>query len=267
MSSAPPTLAMRERAFDTIALPGTLLDAGSMVVLLAQVRRETDASCRTEVLGLHEAFDDEVERIGAIAAGCAMPPVVIGHSLGGIVALELAARHPSRVAGVVAIASNARADHAHGEPRREAQRRWVVDHGLASLVRDRLAVDYALASSDAMVDALVAQAERVGAAAFEQQLDYAAARPGLLSPRRSLAVPVLALSGARDTLCPPRDGDEIAALGIHPSSHDTHPDAGHLLPMQQPAWVADRIVAFLRAIGASAHATSTKGRLSCAPIA
>ncbi len=252
---------------DTIALPGTLLDARSVDALLAQVTRETDALCMTEIVGLEAAFDDEVERIGAIAAACAAPPVLIGHSLGGIVALELAARHPSYVAGVVTIASNARADSAHGAARRDEQRHWVTRHGLVSLVRERLAYEYGLAANDPLIDALVTQATRIGEEAFAHQLGYAAARPGLLSPRRTLAVPVLALSGACDTLCPPRDGEAIAALGAAPSTHVIHPDAGHLLPLQQPAWVAKRIVDFLRAIGASRSAVSTKGSASCAPIA
>jgi len=49
-------------------------------------------------------FADDVAWLMA-AAGLAEPAIVVGHSMGGIVAFDLAVRHPERVAGVVMIDS------------------------------------------------------------------------------------------------------------------------------------------------------------------
>lgn len=222
-----------------IALPGTLLDGGSLAALLLGI------DAQTELLGMAGDIDDEVDRLAALAT--TGPAVWLGHSLGGIVALHLARRHPGTVAGLVLLAANARAGRDSSEARRAAQWALAQQQGLHALAYSKLAPGYGLAEDDAARASLVAQAQAVGLLRFAHQLAYAAQRPGLLAPRRSLAVPVLALSGELDTLCPPAHSDEIVAL-VAPPHHAVHHclrGAGHLFPMQQPAWAASHLHAFI----------------------
>lgn len=86
-----------------IALPGTLLDARSLSSAMGGLMGGPQA--RVELLGDCLSFDDELDRLAALAR---MPTVWIGHSLGAIVALHLAARHPRAVAGLVLLAGSAR---------------------------------------------------------------------------------------------------------------------------------------------------------------
>lgn len=268
MSSVGPA----SRAIVLVGLPGTLLDHESVAALAACVSAETGWTWRTERVGVAAHFTDEIARIATMLCrdGASQRIVLVGHSLGGIAALELAVRHPACLAGIVVIASNARADSTIGEAKRSAQRTWAANRGIASLARECLAADFGREADAAIVAALGAQAERTGLAQFERQLAYAAERPGLLLPRRPVNLPVLALAGAADAACPPTDAAAIAALGRSGSSRfAVHDRAGHLLPMEEAGWCARQIADFVADLPLDARAGEaprTRGQ-TCAPIA
>jgi pimeloyl-ACP methyl ester carboxylesterase len=222
-----------------IALPGTLLDARSLSQALAAL------SPRTELLGTCPLLDDELDRLAALAPE---PAWWVGHSLGGIVALQLAARHPTAVAGLVLLAANARAAGSQVRLRAAAHRAGAEREGLRPLATGRLGPAYGLHAEDPLVQSVADQAQAVGLERFAHQLAYACQRPALDQRGPWIAVPVLALSADDDLLCPPVQSDEIVALALPgtASGHDRLARAGHLFPMQQPAWVAGRVVGFLR---------------------
>jgi pimeloyl-ACP methyl ester carboxylesterase len=223
-----------------LALPGTLLDERSLRALL-------DMACpgRTaaQVLVLGECPDLE-EEVARLAAHAARPAIWLGHSLGGIVALHLALRHPQCVAGLVLLAANARPSPAGGPARREAQWQEARAHGLAALARAKLGPGYGLAPGDPQVQSLADQAEAVGLQRFAHQLHYAGQRPGLLAPPHTLPWPLLALSAERDGLCPPVQSEEITRLSPG-ARHLSLQGGGHLFPMQAPDWAAAHVRAFL----------------------
>lgn len=223
-----------------IALPGTLLDGRSLQALLAAAARNDQAQ-QVVILGECANLDDELARLAALAP---QPAVWLGHSLGGIVALQLARRHPYCVAGLVLLGANARAGPPNGPVRWQAQWREAQAHGLAALARAKLAPGYGVDADAALVQSLADQAEAVGLQRFAHQLNYAGQRPGLLSPRRLLPCPLLALSGGHDALCPPAQSEEIASLSPL-GRHISLPTGGHLLPSQDALWAAQQLRPFL----------------------
>ena len=248
-----------------LALPGTLLDARSLAPLQSALGVDPGL-WHVEVLGTEPALDDEIDRLAAVSAALsargAGPVIVLGHSLGGIVALHLALRHPTAVAALVLMAANARAGDARGgvsdsesgsdsvgrspsaSARRAAQWQAARQQGLSALATAKLAPGYGLTGDAAAEQLLAAQAETVGLQRFAHQLGYAAQRPGLLQPQRRLAVPLLALSADGDVLCPPDQGHEIAGLS-HEGKCRVLAGAGHLFPWLQPQWTAQQISDFL----------------------
>lgn len=198
---------------------------------------------RIELLGIEENFDTEIDRLASLATH---PAVWIGHSLGGIAAMHLAARRPELCVALVVLASNLRPGTARGSQSRVRQLAVLDENGMDVLVRRELSPIYGLSNDDELIDSLQAQAARVGVARYRNQLRYAAERPGLLSASSALHIPVLVLSGSEDPLCPPPCGEEIVArVNGARSEHHVLPGAGHLLPQQAPDWCAQHIAAFL----------------------
>lgn len=248
-----------------LALPGTLLDARSLAPLQSALGVDPGL-WHVEVLGTEPALNDEIDRLAAMLAAITAqhggPTVVLGHSLGGIVALHLALRHPAAVAALVLLAANARAGDARGgvsdiesandrvgrslsaSARRAAQWQAARQQGLSALATAKLAPGYGLTGDAAAEQLLAAQAETVGLQRFAHQLAYASQRPGLLQPPRRLAVPLLALSADGDALCPPEQGHEIAGLSAQGECR-VLAGAGHLFPWLQPQWTAQQISDFL----------------------
>jgi pimeloyl-ACP methyl ester carboxylesterase len=223
----------------TIALPGTLMDAASLEPLAAALSHPF----RVEILGEKEDFDNELERLLALDS---RPAIWLGHSLGGIAAMHLAARYPQRCIALIILASNVRPDGPLGPQTRARQQDALAHGGMVELVRKQLAPVYGLDEQDPIAESLVAQAQRVGHARFHLQHRYAAQRPGLLANSVELSVPVLALSARDDPLCSPVCSEEIMSkVKGSPAEHFTLENAGHLLPFQHPQWCAQHIQTFL----------------------
>lgn len=215
------------------------MDGSGLYPLAAALHRPA----RIELLGVEHDFDAEIDRLAALTT---QPTVWLGHSLGGIAALHLAARRPECCAALVVIASNVRPDGPSGERNRAQQRAALTRGGMAELLRRQLAPIYGIQQNDPLIDQLQAQAQTIGAVRYRHQLRYAAERPGLLQEMSALRMPVLALSGGDDPLCPPECAEEIIALSPDARSrHRALPGAGHLLPLQAPDWCAQQMREFL----------------------
>ncbi|PUA19518.1 alpha/beta fold hydrolase [Glaciimonas sp. PCH181] len=225
-------------AAEWIALPGTLMDAASMQALSDALGQ----SLRVEVLGEESSFEAELERLARLTTS---PAIWIGHSLGGIAALHLAIRQPQHCLALIIIASNSRPDGSAGPQRRAEQVAQLERDGIEIMFRQQLAPLYGLTGEGPLCDSLIRQAKRVGIDRFRKQLGYAAERSGLL-PLSTLTMPVLALSGENDVVCPPIFSEEIMAYAdASRSSHHSRAGVGHLLPVLDAPWCARHIQYFL----------------------
>ena len=171
---------------------------------------------------------------------------VAGHSLGGIVALELVRRAPRRITRLALLNASAR-PASDDQLEAWAAMRERIATGEFSAVAREFAVETLPEQrrDDAeLVDHLRRMAHAIGAEALLRQVAAQAARPDGRPALGDIDVPTLVLSGANDTVCPVAWQEELAA-GIRGAEHVTIPDTGHLAPLESPEAVAGHLVAWL----------------------
>jgi len=197
-----------------------------------------------------------------IALECG-PVVVIGHSLGGAIALALAARHPALVRGLVLIASCVKLPLVDSVGERlvaylPGPLRRLVFFSMAKKV---------LFAPQAPADAIDIAMRDLRACRPETIMsDVRAARAmDLTEPAAALDVPTLVLTGARDRLTTPVLAAGLCAL-IRGSRLRLADGAGHMLPMEAPEWVNREIATFVASLAEPlpSSATIATRRLSLA---
>lgn len=174
---------------------------------------------------------------------------MLGFSLGGIVALAIAAAAPERVLGLGLVASNARNVREEDRPGRRAEASVGVSD-IERHVGQTLWPRYvaALAHGDeALRRTVIDMALRVGSQALMGQVDVALSRPDSRPHLAALNMPSLVLAGAEDALCPAEMQLEMA-LALPSATLALIPDAGHFLLLEQPEAAASNIAAWLERV-------------------
>jgi 3-oxoadipate enol-lactonase len=161
------------------------------------------------------------------------PAVIIGLSMGGIIAFEFYRRHRRRVRALVLCDTRANADTPEAAARREALAQTALREGsraVADSMIDGVFAPDAPAELKAHWHAVMAQTPPVGVAAAARAL---AQRPESFSTLPQIDCPTLVVVGAVDTLTPVESMREIHRL-IRGSRLEEIPGAGHLPPVEQP---------------------------------
>src|SRR5450432_4632028 len=175
-----------------------------------------------------EAYRDAV---GALAGAlCLGPSVLVGHSMGALVALEAALAWPDKVRGLVLCAAAPRlpvrdellallrADHARFPA-------WMAEHGLSPRAKPGVRRAFAAAGIVTSRETTLADFEAVRAADL-------GARVG------GLTCPVLWLDGADDQIVGPTEG--------RPGDVRRLDGVGHMVPIEAPEAVAEGVAQTLR---------------------
>ena len=220
-----------------VLLPGML---GSARVFADVVSDLADTiSCRPLRIDLDESVTDAAESVLAAA-----PPrfALAGHSLGGIVALEVYRRAPHRVTRLALLNSSARPP-SDAQLQAWAELRARTEGGaFAEVVADQATTNVGDpgAGRPELVTRWIEIAGDVGGEGLLRQLSVQASRPDARTHVGDIAVPTLVLSGSADTVCPPEIQAELAAA-IPGAVHVTIVGAGHMSPLDHPAAVADAL--------------------------
>lgn len=191
--------------------------------------------------------DDSVAAIARRAlAQVAGRFAVLGLSMGGYVALELARQAPERIAKLALLDTTARPDL----PEQTENRRRLVEIARAGrfgempdLLFPKL-VAAARQSDEALRSIVRVMAEETGTEAFARQQTAISRRPDSRASLAAIGCPTLVLVGADDTLTPPDRAAEMAAA-IPGARLVTVPDCGHLSTIERPEAVTRALAEWL----------------------
>lgn len=172
--------------------------------------------------------------------------VLVGHSLGGMIALHTAARHPTRVDALV-LACCTPAFGAPAGPLQQAflaRRLGPLETGatMAELAADLIPAMAGPDADPALIGAHIALMTRIPPARYAAALralvhfDARAALPGL-------TMPALAVAGQHDSVSTPRVVRQMAER--LPAATYTELPAGHLAPFEAPEAFARLVRDFL----------------------
>lgn len=182
-------------------------------------------------------------------------PVLVGHSLGALMAMSYAKHNPADVAALVL------ADPALGYGRADAdlRERKLADR-IAMFERlgpEKLGEERGpnLLSSSAPPHAIRAVCETMSKVRADGYLPAARmlATGDLLADARGFTGPVLVMCGAEDTITPPSDAAEVVSA-IPGSRYREIPGAGHASYIEQPELFAAEIASFLDSLELAAAA-------------
>jgi pimeloyl-ACP methyl ester carboxylesterase len=168
--------------------------------------------------------------------------VVIGASMGGYVALELATAAPERVKALVVMASPLDVDD--WSP--EIKELWAQEHEHveAGDLDGAVDINVRMWGRPGETDELVAEMSR---AALEHQVGVKAPERELTVDLASISVPTLVISGGRDFPDFARLADRIAAE-IPNAERAEVADAGHLIALERPDETVELLTPFLERV-------------------
>ena len=185
------------------------------------------------------SIEEMAEAVLAVA-----PPrfCLVGHWLGGLVAMEVLRRVPERVSGMALIDVSPLAETptiaASREPRIIRARTGRLDEVmLEEIPAAALAPGAGRAEVQAM---LLEMAGTLGPEVFTNQSRALMRRPDQQRALRATRVRALLICGEYDTICPPRRHEFLAEL-MPQAEFRLIPGAGHLAPLEQPEKVSQAL--------------------------
>ncbi|MCS4096216.1 alpha/beta fold hydrolase [Rhizobium sp. BK176] len=176
---------------------------------------------------------------------------VVGLSMGGIVALELARQAPAQVNSLALLNTNFRADAVARRPVRERQIAAAAKGKMLHVIEEEIIPSYFSPSTigrERLVSLAIQMAKEMGSGAFIAQSVALRDRRSYEDVLPHLTMPVLALAGRDDVICPPEFHRQLASLC--PLGQFAEIDAcGHISTLEQPNTVNRALSSFYERIG------------------
>jgi len=227
-----------------LLIPGNMCDAR---LWDGAVRDALRTATGRAAVDADTAEDDTISAMAARAlAATAGPLIPVGFSMGAIVAVEMAVMAPERIAGLVLIGYNAAADLPERAAHRPRQQAEVRAGGLERVLVEELKPNYLAAANRrnaALLTLLRDMGMALGPEVFVRQSEALRLREDRVDALARLTCPVLLIAGEEDALCPPTWHRRWQ--GLIPQAQLHIAATGHMLPLEAPGALADRLAAWL----------------------
>jgi pimeloyl-ACP methyl ester carboxylesterase len=209
--------------------------------------------------GTVDSLADMASRILALEPG---PLTVVGHSMGGRVALELARQAGARLRGLALLDTGFRPLPAGEAGEREvAGRMRLLEQATSEGIRAMAAswvqgmVHPDRLQERALIETILDMFERRSLVQFAAQVKALIERPDASTVLPAIRCPTLLLCGEQDQWSNPAQHDEMAQR-IAGSYFTCVPHCGHMAPLEQPAAINAALRSWLERVDAfspSAH--------------
>lgn len=218
-------------------------------VIAPDLRGHGQTAAPEGIYTIDEMADDVVETLDAL--GLREPVVIGGHSMGGYVALSIAARYPERLRALMLICTRAGADSSEAAENREKLAKEVEQAGSsAKIAESMLPKLLAKTTRDRRPDVVAkvqAIMERTVSRAVAGALRGMAARPDRSGALAQIAAPTLILAGAEDELIP-LDESRKMAEALPDAQLVEIPEAGHLPSLENSGATDEALMRFLESL-------------------
>jgi pimeloyl-ACP methyl ester carboxylesterase len=177
---------------------------------------------------------------------------VIGHSMGGFVAQQVALAAPNRVSHLVLVGAVTAPRDMNGMDELDQAVRTLRDPVPAAFAREFQLSTVHGPVGDAFIDRVVSESLRLPARVWH------ALMAGMLATDRPVAlgrsgIPALVMRGDRDTFATAAGMDALVEM-LGAARHRTYANTGHALHWERPAAFAKDVLAFLGESGLKAQA-------------
>ena len=226
-----------------VGVPGTLANWRAFAPLFGALKRfgaghQTFVVDTAHSVTASTATDSALAQIEERSLGKC---VVVGFSLGGIIAAHMALKEPDRAVGLILLDMNGEADKPEAASGRRAAVERARELGLSEFVERQLWKTHVATerlSDFTLLREVQLMAEESGVSAFANQMEIAISRPRTIDFLGKLKVPALIFCGSEDVITPPALAKDIAS-SITGAKLTLIADAGHFAVLERPDVIAE----------------------------
>ena len=171
---------------------------------------------------------------------------LLGHSMGGIVAMEMYSQEPNRIEKLILMDTNPNSELEEVKSKREPQIKDVSEGKLLNVMRDEMKPNYLAQSRNqsSVLNVCMDMALSLGPDVFINQSRALQTRADQQSNIQSINIPVLIICGSEDKLCTV-ERHEMMHNMISNSELKIINNAGHMPTLEQPRETTEAIKEWL----------------------